>query len=138
MFRCVDRSGPLHHHSPRQSEAISPEAIFASAAGVVASAEETVLQRGVEIADAAAATAWTSSAVDVDLIFDRERDAQLAREHAADLAVELKRVARRSAIAAELAAEAVTRGLTAREYVTSTLMSDRIRAILAADAVVLP
>lgn len=130
MFRCV-RKPDTDRRWTSQPKATSAASIFASAAAVIASAEATVIQDEVRAADIAAASAWERRPIDLDCIFEREREAWLVGQQAADLTVEHTRVARRSVIAKTLAAEAIASGLTAAEYASSKLMSDRIAAILA-------
>jgi hypothetical protein len=108
----------------------SAASLFAAAVAVIASAETIILEEQIAAAEIAAAIAWACVPMETARIFDAERAAWLASQHASIVAFEHNRMARRSVIAATLASEAFAYGLTAEELATTQLMSDGIGVIL--------
>jgi len=121
---------------PLASEPAATASVFAAAAAVIAFAEAVVLQERVHAADVAAAAAWAVVPADLSRIFQAEQTAWLAGQHAGALAIEHNRIARRSVLAATLAADALAAGLTAEEFAVSDLMREHIAAIVTARTVV--
>lgn len=110
--------------------------VYFAAAAVIASAEVTAMGERLNAADIAAAISRIRTPGDLARIRERQRHAWLAGQHAANLAIEHNRVARRSVVAATLAAEVLASGLTAEEFASSELMNERIGAIVSAVSVV--
>ena len=106
--------------------------VFAAAAALVARAEAEIVRERMDAANIAAATAWASVPVDAAHIFDVERVAWLEAACASEQTVDHQELARRSVLAATVAAEALADALGQEEYATSDLMSEGIAAIVAA------
>lgn len=117
-------------------DAATANSVYFAAAAVIASAEVTAMHERLNAADIAAAISWARSPNDLARIRDRQSQAWRAGQRAADLAIEHNRVARRSVVAATLAAEACASGLTAEQFASSDLMDERISAIVRAVSVV--
>ena len=109
--------------------------VFAAAAAVVASEEAVVMREQVDEAEIAAAAAWASIPIDITQIFEAERRAWLEAKRAGALAVEHNRLARRSVVAATIAAQTLSSGLDDHEFATSDLMAGGIAALVAAKRV---
>jgi hypothetical protein len=120
-------------HSP----ALPVSSVIAAAGAVVAAEEARRMQEYVDAACIAAAVAFARSpSAQGPSLAQRERSAWVANERVITFAAEHNRLARRSVLAATLAAEALANTMSADDLPTSTLMDDSLLAILDAKAVV--
>lgn len=130
-----------HHGLPDESDETGEASVanvIAVAAAVIASTEAADLQQRLDAADIAAAVAWARVPPGAAKIFESQRATWLASQDVAEGTPEYNVLARRSVLAATLAAQILARGVDTEEGATRAELRDAIAEILTAEFVVQP